>query len=269
MATSDTLRIQEFARLAGVTVRSLHLYDEIGLLQPAFRTASGHRRYRRGDLLRLQQILTLKYLGFSLEEIQALLNAPAYDLQVALHQQKAALAERIAQLQEAVYAISRTLESLEAARELDWTQVILTIQALQTGGRQEWLQRYFPPDQWAGLQERARLLPPDLAEQGAAAWQELYAAFRTHRHLPPEDPTVQQLAARMHELGMLFTGGDPAIEAGLAEMYRDVSQIPTTFALRSSPSTRCWRRWANTLLPRAWPKPLPPKSTAQNWSAPG
>jgi DNA-binding transcriptional MerR regulator len=229
MAANDTLRIQEFARLAGVTVRSLHVYDEIGLLQPAFRTASGHRRYRRGDLLRLQQILTLKYLGFSLEEIRTLLNAPAYDLQVALRQQKAALSERISQLQEAVYAISRTQAAIEQARELDWTQVILTIQALQTGGKQEWLQRYFPPAQWAWLQERARLLPPELAEQGAGAWQELYAAFRAHQHLPPEDPAVQQLAARMHELGALFTGGDPAIEAGLAEMYRDVSQIPATY----------------------------------------
>lgn len=171
----------------------------------------------------------------------------AIALKAALRQQKAALSARISQLQEAAYALSRTLEAIEEARELDWTQVILTIQALQSGGKQEWLQRYFPPEQWAWLQERARLLPPELAEQGANAWQELYAAFRNHRHLPPNDPAVQRLAARMHELGALFTGGDPAIEAGLAEMYRDVAQIPAAYRPDSDQALQDFMQHALTI----------------------
>ncbi|MBC8076991.1 MAG: MerR family transcriptional regulator, partial [Chloroflexales bacterium] len=65
MDDGATYRVQEFARLAGVTVRTLHFYDEAGLLAPSGRSDSGHRRYRPHDLLRLQQIVTLKRLGFA------------------------------------------------------------------------------------------------------------------------------------------------------------------------------------------------------------
>ena len=68
----------EFARLAGITVRTLHHYDQLGLLSPARRSGAGYRLYTTTDLNRLQQIMSLRYLGLPLEEIGAMLRDPGY-----------------------------------------------------------------------------------------------------------------------------------------------------------------------------------------------
>jgi MerR family transcriptional regulator, thiopeptide resistance regulator len=72
---SDSYRTQDFAQLAGVSVKALRHYERLGLLK-ARRTRSGHRRYVQADLGRVETITALKYLGFSLEQIRALLNRP-------------------------------------------------------------------------------------------------------------------------------------------------------------------------------------------------
>src|SRR2546430_14898795 len=78
----------EFARIAGVTVRTLHHYDRIGLLKPSGYTSAGYRLYRKQDLVRLQQIVTLKFIGFPLIQIKDLLNRNSFDLVTALNQQR-------------------------------------------------------------------------------------------------------------------------------------------------------------------------------------
>src|SRR5215475_14560579 len=94
----STFRIQEFAKLGGVTVRALHHYDRLKLLSPAHRSERGYRLYCREDLGRLEQILVLRYLGISLREIAALLNTPtgcdAEPLTVTLARQRTMLCER-------------------------------------------------------------------------------------------------------------------------------------------------------------------------------
>jgi DNA-binding transcriptional MerR regulator len=221
----STLSSQELARIAGVTVRALHIYEAAGLLRPAERTPGGHRRYRRTDLLRLQQILTLKYLGFSLQEIGALLDAEAYDLRGSLAMQKAAIERRIVQLQGVAYALGRTIDGLDASREIDWVQVVLTIRALREAGGHASLERYYPPETRAWLQERAAMTPPELLAQSATAWQRLYATFAERMHLPPEHQDVQELAGEMDRLIGIFTGGNAAIEQGLKAHYQDAPDL--------------------------------------------
>ena len=68
-AATNVYRIQEFAKLAGVTVRALHHYDRLGLLKPSGRSAAGYRLYRDCDLARLEQIVVLKFLRLPLTEI--------------------------------------------------------------------------------------------------------------------------------------------------------------------------------------------------------
>src|SRR5258708_5821671 len=109
MRQANTYLVKEFAQLAGVTVRTLHYYDATGLLKPSLHTEAKHRLYKREDLLRLQQILTLKYLGFSLDEIQNVLNSPSYDLRQSLRFQKQAIDERITELQQVSRALSKVL----------------------------------------------------------------------------------------------------------------------------------------------------------------
>ncbi|MGP3987844.1 MerR family transcriptional regulator [Streptomyces sp. 3N207] len=103
--------VGQVAGFAGVTVRTLHHYDEIGLLVPSERTAVGHRRYTDVDLDRLQQILFYRELGFPLEEIAVLLDDPAADPVSHLRQQHQLLTTRIDRLKEMAAAVERAMEA--------------------------------------------------------------------------------------------------------------------------------------------------------------
>lgn len=96
---------------AGVTVRTLHHYDEIGLLVPGERTHAGHRRYRDADLDRLQQILFYRELGFPLEEVAVLLDDPHADPVEHLRRQHTLLTGRITRLQEMAGAVEHAMEA--------------------------------------------------------------------------------------------------------------------------------------------------------------
>ncbi|GIH07961.1 HTH-type transcriptional activator TipA [Rhizocola hellebori] len=103
--------IGKVAELAGVTVRTLHHYDEIGLLSPSQRSATGYRRYDDADLERLQQILYYRELEFSLEEIAAIIDDPQADATAHLRRQHKLLSERIARLAKMVNAIEFAMEA--------------------------------------------------------------------------------------------------------------------------------------------------------------
>ncbi|MEV6567235.1 MerR family transcriptional regulator [Streptomyces kronopolitis] len=107
--------VGQVAGLAGVTVRTLHHYDEIGLLPPGERNPAGHRRYGEDDLDRLQQILFYRELGFPLEEVAALLDDPEADPQEHLRRQHDLLTARIDTLRKMAEAVAHTME----ARRMD------------------------------------------------------------------------------------------------------------------------------------------------------
>jgi DNA-binding transcriptional MerR regulator len=102
----------------GVTVRTLHHYDEIGLLHPSERSAAGYRLYTTDDLERLQNIVVYRRLGFPLEEISELLDAGGADLESHLRRQRAAVMSRLDELGELVTAIDRALEKEMAGVKL-------------------------------------------------------------------------------------------------------------------------------------------------------
>jgi len=103
------------ADLAGVTIRTLHHYDEVGLLSPSGRSAAGYRIYEEPDLERLQQILFYRELGFALEGIVAIVDDHRTDAVGHLRHQRRLLTERIERLQKMVAAIDYEME----AREMD------------------------------------------------------------------------------------------------------------------------------------------------------
>jgi DNA-binding transcriptional MerR regulator len=106
------------AEIAGVTVRTLHHYDEIGLLSPGERTGAGYRRYDDADLERLQQILLYRELGFTLEEIATILDDPDVEARAHLRRQHGLLRDRIARLQEMVVAVEYMLEAYKVGLNL-------------------------------------------------------------------------------------------------------------------------------------------------------
>ncbi|MDD7919959.1 MerR family transcriptional regulator [Actinomycetospora callitridis] len=108
---TTTWTVGQVAERSGVTVRTLHHYDEIGLLRPSRRSASGYRLYTDEDLVRLQHVVVYRRLGFSLEEVAVLLDDPEADVAGHLRRQRAAVMSRLDELGELVTAIDRALEA--------------------------------------------------------------------------------------------------------------------------------------------------------------
>ena len=92
------LKIQEAAKLAGVSIRTLRYYDEIGLLPPGRVTQAGYRLYDDAAMARLQEVLFFRELGFSLEDIRTIMSDPDYDRNEALRRQRALLEKKRAQI---------------------------------------------------------------------------------------------------------------------------------------------------------------------------
>ena len=105
--------VRELSTLAGITPRTLHYYDRIGLLHPARVGENGYRFYDRSSLYRLQQILLYRELGIPLEGIKAVLDQPGFDILHALQEHKKALADRINYLERLTASIDETIENLK------------------------------------------------------------------------------------------------------------------------------------------------------------
>jgi DNA-binding transcriptional MerR regulator len=101
--------------MAGVSVRTLHHYDETGLLVPSSRSRAGYREYTSADLDRLQEVLIYRRLGFGLTEIRTLLDDPGHDRREALLRQRALLGQKVAELQSVQRLVEHTLTTMEGA----------------------------------------------------------------------------------------------------------------------------------------------------------
>lgn len=105
--------VKQVAKLSGVSVRTLHHYDDVGLLKPACVGANGYRYYGREELLRLQQVLFHRELGLSLDEIARVLDAPDFDRAQALREHRARLQADVRRRRELIRTIDETLAALE------------------------------------------------------------------------------------------------------------------------------------------------------------
>src|SRR5690242_19016495 len=109
--SSKGMRVQEFAKMAGVTVRALHHYDRLGLVKPR-RSDAGYRLYSARDLERLEQVVALKFLGIPLKQIKAVLERDGKGLGPALRMQRTVLEQKRRMLEQAIYAIRDAEKSI-------------------------------------------------------------------------------------------------------------------------------------------------------------
>ena len=116
----------EFARMAQVSVRTIRFYDKRNILKPSYTTPAGARFYTDSDFVKLQQILLLKYLGFSLDEIQTMTidNTDYHFLLNSLSTQKKLIADKLEQMQLVEDAIDSTIAALENDQQIDWRQML-------------------------------------------------------------------------------------------------------------------------------------------------
>jgi len=211
------LSVGALAGATGLTVRTLHHWDAIGLLAPSERTGAGHRRYTEADVRRLYRIVALRSLGLSLDAVAEALDGDA-DLRGAIAAHLAAVDARIAAQQALRDRLAALLETFDgAAAPPSSDQFLRTIEVMTMH------ERYYTPEQLETLSARRDALGPEGMERAQQQWAELIAAVQAEKDAgtDPADPRVQELAARWRSLVEAFTGGDPGIRDSLERMYRE------------------------------------------------
>lgn len=228
MEGNAVYQISEFAGKAGVTVRALHHYDRLGLLKPSGRTRAGYRLYNERDLARLQQIVTLKFLGFPLNEIRHLLDQRDLDLAETLRFQRQALLEKQRQLQSAVEAIDHAERTMLSARQPDWAALKKIIEVMEMKNNMDWVMQHYSEEARAKIAERGKNWTPELQAKAEQDWKDLIRDVEAARKsgLDPASPEAGALVERWTSLIEAFTGGDPEIMKGLTRLYADQANWP-------------------------------------------
>lgn len=213
-------KVGELARWTGVSVRTLHYYDEIGLLRPSRTTEAGYRLYTEGDVIRLQQIKSLRKLGFSLEEIKEFLGRPEVTPQDVLRLQ-------ILQLKEQIALQQRLLERLEALAGRWQAGPVSTEEFLKIIEVMNMFDKYYTPEQLEELKQRRDTLGDERIRQVEGEWKELMDEVKAEmeKGTDPADERVQQLARKWMGLIQEFTGGNPGIEQSLGRMYKEETAV--------------------------------------------
>src|SRR5919197_1928966 len=201
--TAEHHRIGELAKVAGVTVRTLHHYDELGLLSPSARTGGGHRLYTAEEVERLYRLLALRGLGLPLDEIGALLETSDGVAETVRRH-----LERVERQASALNELRTRLTQLLAALDGGEDSSQGFLDALEA---MSMFEKYYTPEQLQQLEERRQQLGEDEIKRVEQEWKDLYARVREHREkgTDPSDPAVQALVRRSGELIRMFTGGGP------------------------------------------------------------
>ncbi len=224
-------RVSDFAEKAGVTVRTLHHYDRLGLLKPSGRTEAGYRLYGERDFARLQQIVTLKSIGLPLRQIKDLLDLSDLDLASTLRLQRRLLLEKRLQLEAAIQAIEDAERSLKSSRAPDLAALKKIIEVMERQNAMEWTKKYYSEEAQAKIAERARTWTPELQTKVEQDWKALIADVEAAiaAKSDPAGAEALTLAKRWSELVRGFTGGDAGIQQGLNKLYADQGSWPSSF----------------------------------------
>lgn len=220
---SRTYQVKDVARLTGVSIRTLHHYDAIGLLVPGGRTAGGYRLYTEADLLRLQQILIGRELGLPLEEIRRSLDDPRFDRKAALLDQRQRLRDRAMQAEAMIRAIDTALATLDGGGGTGEIAMENLFDGFDPSRYEdEARQRWGGTDAFAESEKRAKRYIPDdwktiKTEQGAV-YESAAAALKTGK--APSSVDAMDIAER-HRLGIdrWFYPCSHTMHQGLASMY--------------------------------------------------
>jgi DNA-binding transcriptional MerR regulator len=190
----EALKVGELARRTGLTIRTLHHYDEIGLLKPSLHTEAGHRLYTADDVARLQQVLSLRQLGFSLEEVRACLNRSDFSplkvvgMYLARLREQIELQRKLCERLEGIAALFRTAGEVSAEEFLQTIEVMTMFDKMYT------------PEQMEKFQELGKQVGPDEIRAIEEAWTALLAEVRAKNNLDPASPEAQDLGQRWGEL---------------------------------------------------------------------
>src|SRR4051794_9075079 len=151
----EALKVGELARRTGLTVRTLHHYDDIGLLKPSLHTEAGHRLYTAEDVARLQQVLSLRQLGFSLDEIRDCLQRPDFAPLAIIDLHRARLREQIAWQRQLSERLEGIAARLRTAGEVSVEEFFRTIEVMIM------MEKLYTPEQMKQFQEVGKRVGPE------------------------------------------------------------------------------------------------------------
>jgi MerR family transcriptional regulator, thiopeptide resistance regulator len=214
---SSMRRIGEVAAATGLTVRTLHHYDEIGLLAPSARSEAGYRLYGDDDVRRLYRIVAFRRLGFALDEIGALLDGDGADPRSVIRAQLERLDAEVALRARLRGRLVRLLDALDGANGAT-AGADLFLDAIEGMTMAE---KYYTPEQLSELEQRREALGEEGMRKARDDWAALIAEAEAERSrgTAPTDPAARALADRWAALIAQFTGGDMGIHASLNTMY--------------------------------------------------
>lgn len=219
MQDAQVWKVGQLAKLTGLTVRALHHYDHLGLVQPSTRTAAGYRLYGEDDVQRLYQVLALRQLGLPLDAIGAVLDGQS-SIGELLEQHRAYLerqlvAMRILRAQLSTMTTASQCGSGSVTDFLELIQKVITVDETVT--------KYFSAEQLADLAERREQVGEQAITDVQAAWpkliEQVQAAVDTG--LDPATPQAQNLAAQWMGLLEQFHGGDEGLRDSLYRMQAE------------------------------------------------
>jgi DNA-binding transcriptional MerR regulator len=236
---TPTWKVGPLAEASGLTVKTLHHWDTIGLLSPSQRSSAGHRVYTGEDLVRLYQILALRRLGLGLESIGTCLDAGVDPTRV--------LADHLADVEKSLAELTALRDRLrQATGEAPPSTAELLEVIRSTRANNEVLQRHLDQDQINVLANRAAALGPAAHYLLEIEWPELYrrAAVLHASGVAIDAPEIRRVVARMDELSVLFSGGDAEISGGVKAAWRD---DPAAMSGEPDPPADEWRELSDYL----------------------
>lgn len=238
--------VQQVAALCGITVRTLHYYDQIGLLRPAKTTDAGYRLYGDSELARLQQILFFRELDFPLKEIASILDSPSFDHNEALMQHREVLSLKRERLDGLIHLVDQLLkgEQTMSFQEFDTTK----IEQAQQKYAQEAAERWGNTAAYQQSSKRTSGYSKEDWARISGETEQIYRGLAAQMDKPVSDPAVQQLVKEWQDLiSRNFYDCTDEILAGLGEMYtaderfaKNINQYGDGLAQFLSDAIRCY-----------------------------
>ena len=222
ISDDDALTVGRAAALVGVSVKTLHHWDAIGLVRPGGRTWAGYRVYSADDVARIHRVLVYRELGFPLAEIARILDDPDADARAHLRRQRTQLVERLARLENMVTAVDRMLAATGGGMRLTpEEQVEIFGHDWQPGWVDEAEERWGEGEQWAQYAERAAAMSPQEWKEVAAATEALNADFAAavRDGVAPGSPEANALAERHRALMSGYFDCSHSMQVCLGRMF--------------------------------------------------
>ena len=217
------MNVGEVAALAGVTVRTLHHYDRIGLLSPSGRTAAGYRQYAPADLDRLHRVLVYRELGFPLEEVATLLDDPSADPAAHLRRQHRLLRDRLDRTQQMVAAVEKEMEARAMGISLTPEERFeLFGDGFSEDYEREAEERWGDTDAWTQSQRRTAAYTKEdwvrIKQEGEDVEVRFAAALQAG--VPADSERAMDIAEEhRQQISRNFYDCPPGMHAGLGRMY--------------------------------------------------